>query len=90
MDEEGVVEFDVPLGLLPTVFPPGTGEGEGAAGVANGALVRAGEEGERVLIVAAFFGGDINRDGGTLAFEREMAGGMNFGNKWSLKIGSDG
>ena len=68
--EEGVVlEFDVPLGVLPAVggVPPVAGEGEGAEGIDNGALVGAVEEGEGVVMAAAGFGGDVDGDGGAVA-----------------------
>lgn len=89
MNEEGIVEFDVPLGLLPAVFPPGTGERERAANVADGALMGAGEKGERMVEASPFFGGDINGNWRALSFEGEMIGGRDFGNRWSLQIGSD-
>lgn len=68
--EEGVVvELDVPLGVLPAVggVPPVTGEGEGAEGVDDGALMGAVEEGEGVVMAAAGFGGDVDGDGRAVA-----------------------
>lgn len=90
LDEEGIVEFDIPLGFFPAVFPPRAGERKGAASFADGALMGAGEEGERGLVAPAFFGGDVDRDWGALAFEGEVADGVDFGDGRSLKIGSDG
>ena len=54
LEEEGVVEFDVPLDLLPSVVPPRAGEGERAAGFSDGTLVGAGEEGEGAVVGAVF------------------------------------
>lgn len=68
MEEEGVIELDVPLGVLPATFPPGTGEGERATDGADLPLVRAGEDGEGVLVTAPFFGSDVDGDGWTLPF----------------------
>lgn len=89
LNEEGVVEFDVPLGLLPAVFPPGAGEWVGAASLADGALVGAGEEGERVVIVATFFGGHVDLDGRALALERKVRDGVDFGDGGRFEIGRD-
>jgi hypothetical protein len=90
LEEEGIGEFDVPLGLLPAVLPPGAGEGEGAAGSTDLALVGAGEESEGVLVMALFFGGDVDLDGRALALEGEEADGRYFGDKRGFEIGRDG
>lgn len=89
LNEEGIVEFDVPLGLLPTVFPPGSGERERAPGPANRALMGAGEKGERMVKTTSFFGGDIDGDGRALPFERELVDRGNPGDRRSFKIGGD-
>lgn len=90
MDEEGISEFDVPLGLLPAVLPPGAGEGKGAAGLSDRALIGAGEEGEGVLVMAAFFGGDVDGNWWALAFEGELTDGVDFRDRRGLEIGCDG
>ena len=69
------MEFDIPLGFLPTVFPPGTRERERTSGLANGALMRTGEEGERVLVATSLFGGDVDGDGRTLALKWKVVEG---------------
>lgn len=90
LKKEGVVEFDVPLGFLPALVPPGSGEGEGTAGFPDGALVGAGEEGEGVVKAAAFFGRDVDGDGGTLAVEGKGCGWWDAWAGRELKIGEDG
>ena len=90
LDEERVLQFDVPLGVLPAVFPPGTGERKGAACFVDLALVGAGEEGERVMKTASFFGRNIDWDGRALALEGEMVNGGNFGNGRGFEIERDG
>jgi hypothetical protein len=54
------------------------------------ALVGAGEEGEWVMKAASFFGRNIDWDGRTLALEREMVHGGNFGNGQGFEIGRNG
>ena len=54
MEEEGLIEFDVPLGFLPTVFPPGSGERERATGFSDGALMGTGEESEGAVVAIPF------------------------------------
>jgi len=79
LEKEGVLEFDIPLGFLPTLVPPGAGEWKGAAGYFDGALVGAGEEGEGVVEAAPFFGGDADVDGRALSIEGESGGRWDFG-----------
>lgn len=74
---------------MPAVFPPGAGERERAAGFEDLALVGAGEEGERMMEAAPFFGRDIDWDGGALALKGEMVDGGNVGNGRGFKIGRD-
>ena len=74
MEEEGVVEFDVPLGFLPAVFPPGPGERKRAAGFSDGALMGAGEESEGLLVAVPLFGGHMDRNGRAMAFQGELGG----------------
>lgn len=72
--EEGVVgELEVPLDALPALFgvPPGAGEREGAVGGDDASAVGAGEEGEREVMAAAEFGGDVDFERGAEAFQRE-------------------
>jgi len=88
--EENVLEFDIPLGLLPVFVPPGTGERKGAAGFANGALMRAGQQGKRVEEAATFFGGDIDGDGRALPVEGKKGGRMAGGANGELEIRRDG
>lgn len=68
MEEEGVVEFDVPLDLLPAVVPPRAGERERAAGFSDGTLVGAGEEGEGAVVGAVFVRGHVDRNGWAMSF----------------------
>jgi len=42
----------------------------------DGALVGAGEEGEGMVVTAAGFGGDMDRDRGTVAAQRQGGGGL--------------
>lgn len=72
LKEKRVSKFDIPLGLLPAVFPPRAGEWKWATGFMNLALVRAGEEGEWVIVTASFFGGNIDGNGWALAFKWEI------------------
>jgi hypothetical protein len=90
LNEEGVFELDVPLGLLPALVPPGAGEGERAAGLFDGALVGAGEEGEGVEEAAPFFGGDADGDGRALAVEGEGCRYWDVGAGRELEVGEDG
>lgn len=57
-----VGELEVPLDLLPALFgvPPMAGERKGAVGIGDGAAMRTGEEGERVMVTTAEFGGDVD------------------------------
>ena len=69
--EEGLVgELEIPLDVLPAFvgIPPGAGEREGAVGCGDGATVGTGEEGERVMMAAAEFGGDVDLYSWTVAF----------------------
>jgi len=90
LEEEGVFEFDIPLGFLPALVPPGAGEGEGAAGFSDGALVGAGEEGEGMVEAAPFFGGDADVDGRALAVEGESGGRWDLWAGVGLESGGDG
>ncbi len=68
--EEGFVrELDVPFDLLPTFVgvPPMTGERKGAVGFCDGAVVWAGEEGERVRETAVGFGCDVDGEWGAVS-----------------------
>lgn len=72
LKEKRVLKFDIPLGLLPAIFPPRAGEWKWATGFMNLALVGTGEKGEWVMVTTSFFGGNIDGNGWTLAFKREM------------------
>ena len=58
--------------------------------MADLALVGAGEESEGVVVVAAFFGGDIDPNGRALTFEGKVADGDYFGNRGCFEVGDDG
>jgi hypothetical protein len=75
--EEGLVgELEVPFDALPAFIgiPPVTGERKGPVGVGDGSAVRAGEEGEGVLVAIARFGGDVDGDRGTIALQGQGRG----------------
>lgn len=76
--EEGFVrELEVPFHAVPTFFgrPPRSGEGKGAVSGGDGAAVRAGEKGERVVVAAAEFRSHMDVDGWAKTFEWERRGG---------------
>jgi len=72
--EDVVGDFDVPLELLPGAVPPVSGEGVGAGGADDFASVGAGEDGEGMLEVAAFFRQDTDSDGRAEARHGEVSG----------------
>jgi len=89
LEEKGVLEFDVPLGLLPAIFPPGAGERERTASSMNLAFVGAGEEGEGMMITASFFGGDMNGNGRALSFEWKLVNWKYTRSEWGFEIRDD-
>lgn len=70
-EERFVGELQIPLDVLPAVggVPPVAGKREGAAGSNDAPGMRAVEEGERVMVWAAGFGGDMDGDGRAIAAE---------------------
>lgn len=87
MEEKRVLKFDIPLGLLPAVFPPGARERKWATSFMNLALVGTGEKGEWVMVTTSFFGGNIDGNGWALAFKWEMIDRWDIGDRWGFKIG---
>lgn len=87
MEENRVLKFNIPLSLLPSVFPPGAGERKWATGFMNWALVGTGEKGEWVMMTPPFFGGDIDGNGWALAFKWKMIDRWDIGDQWGFKIG---
>lgn len=76
--EKGFVrELEIPFHPVPAFFgrPPGSGEGKGAVGGGDGAAMRAGEKGERVVVAAAEFRGHVDVNGWAKPFEGERGGG---------------
>ena len=87
MKEKRVLKFDIPLGLLPAVFPPRAGEWKWATGFMNLALVGAGEKGEWVMVTTSFFGGNIDGNRWALAFKWEIIDRWDLGGYWGIEIG---